>query len=231
MSVKNKKFLALIIAFGFACLPLTACSLIGNDAQKNFGKGEEVAPYRPQHLQKDKLHSLRESAPFAHPTNQNKKAVGAEWTVKTATLFKNPQEAGISMDEVLTDNETHYDLQTGEPSGVDLSKSSFLLCDITIKNISSEYMNITDLSLVYLPERDKELKLVGLPAYFFKPKEVEDSTDYYNFKLPVDKTVDTKVGWWVNLEECKKENLYLMFSYGGDSEYQQFWNLNLQGGE
>ena len=51
--------------------------------------------------------------------------------------------------------------------------------------------------------------MVGYPAYFSKPEEVEDSTDYYNFNLPADQSIDAKVGWWVDLEADSYTHLTL----------------------
>lgn len=225
MAVNRKKIILTIVTIGAVCIFTSACSKIGNIGQ--FSKENGESNERPQRLQEDKLHSLGEAALLADPTKQNPQLKGAEYTVHTAALYENPEAAGIDTSQVLTGGDTHYDLETGEPTEPDVSKADFFLCDVTIKNIRLEYMNITDLSFVCALEGSEELKMVGYPAYFSKPEEVEDSTDYYNFNLPADQSIDAKVGWWVDLEECRKESLYLMFNYGGDKEYQEYWELDL----
>ncbi len=225
MAVNRKKKILTIVIIGAVCIFTSACSKIGNIGQ--FSKENGESNERPQRLQEDRLHSLGETALLAAPTKQNPQLKGAEYTVHTAALYENPEAAGIDTSQILTGGDTHYDFETGEPTEPDVSKAAFFLCDVTIKNIRLEYMNITALSLVCLLEGSEELKMVGYPAYFSKPEEVEDSTDYYNFNLPADKSIDAKVGWWVDLEECRKENLYLMFNYGGDKEYQEYWKLDL----
>ncbi len=225
MAVNEKKKILAIVIAGMICMSATACSMIGGGGF--LGKGNGESNERPQRLQEGRLHSMGEAALLAAPTKQDPQLKGAEYTVHTAALYENPEEAGIDTSQILTDGDTHYDLETGEPTKPDVSKAAFFLCDVTIKNIRLEYMNITELSLVCLPEGSEELKMVGYPAYFSKPEEVEDSTDYYNFNLPADQSIDAKVGWWVDLEECRKENLYLMLNYGGDKEYQEYWKLDL----
>lgn len=221
MTVTRKKCLSLIVTLGM-CFAVTACSSL-----EAHGEKKTVEPERPQQVQEDKMHGFEEAVPLLDPTPQDPKRIGAEYTIKSAALYDTPEEAGLDRDQLLTGEEQCYDLVTEMPSPLDVSKAGFLLCDISIKNIYSEYMNITVLSLVHRMDDDQELKLVGYPAYFAKPEEVEDSADYYNFYLPVNQSMDAQVGWWVDLEQCKKENLYLMFNHGGDKEYQEYWELGL----
>lgn len=198
-------------------------------APDKISKEGEI-PERPQYLQAEKVHQLGEMGTLSNPTLQNLKQIGAEFTISTAVLYENPEAAGIDVNQVLAGLENCYDLSADILDASytpDFSKTYFLLCDASIKNISFEYMNITALSLVYLPDANEELKITGLPAFFSKPEEVEDKMDYYNFNLPVNTSIDIKVGWWVDMEQCEKENLYLMSNYGGDKEFQQYWELGL----
>lgn len=231
MSVSRKRVLMIIIAIiGIVCLCffLSSCSK-GRSKEQNFGKGAEKTPKRTQYLQKENVHALGNTAPYGEPTNQNPKNIGLEFTVKTAKLFKSAEEAGIDGKQVLRSNDCHYDIKMGVPVPFDVSKANFLLCDVSVKNINTQDMNITALSLVYLTPDKKDLKLVGFPAYFSKSKSGSDieNPDYYHFELPVRESMDTKIGWWVDLSECKKENLYLMLNYRGVKKLQQYWELGL----
>lgn len=221
MTVTRKDILSLIITLGI-CFTMTACSSLGVRGEKRT-----MEPERPQRVQEDKIHEFGEAVPLLNPTPQDPKRIGAEYTIKSATLYNTPEEAGLDRNHLLTGEEQRYDLATEMPSPLDVSKTGFLLCDINVKNIYSEYMNITALTLVHRMDSEQKLKMVGYPAYFAKPEAVEDSTDYYNFNLPVNQSMDAQVGWWVDLEQCKKENLYLMFNHGGDKEYQEYWELGL----
>lgn len=226
--VSVRKAILVIVVIGF-CVLGTACSGNGKDKGQTSGEKSEETKGEPQFLQKDKVHSLEEMVSLVYPTNQQPKRIGAECSVKTAKLLKTPEEAEIDSDQVLTGNDLHYDINTSVPTTLNVSKSSFLLCDVNIKNIdlTSDDMNITMLSLVYLMPEKKELKMVGLPAYFSESVGEENGIDYYHFKLPVNQSMDAKIGWWVNLEECKKENLYLAYAFGGEKELQQYWGLGL----
>ena len=145
--------------------------------------------------------------------------------------YKTPGEAGIDETQVSTEGDIHFDfdIATDIPPSFDVSKANFLVCDIRMKNINftSDDMNITMLSLVYLMPDEQELKLVGYPAYFSESIDILGNPNYYHFELPVDQSMDAKLGWWVDLEQCKKENLYVMYNHGGMEEIQQCWKLEL----
>lgn len=227
--ISKKRKLILIIA-SIISLCVLVWGFIEKNTEMNRSKedGGDIQN-QIQYLQEDKMHKLGETVLFEQPTKQNPKRIGAEYNVKKAKIFKNLEQAGIDRKEVLVEADTHYDLVNNMPSKLNVEEASFLLCDIVIKNISLEYMNITDISLVCLVENkgQKEVKLVGLPAYFFKPKNVEDPMDYYSYRLPINESMDAKIGWWIDMEECKEEGLYLMLNYGGDKKLQQYWKLNL----
>lgn len=229
MNANGKKVTLIMAAVGliFLCVFLSSCSKIGKIDGPNWGKGEGETVNKQQYLQEDKIHALNETAPLKLPTNQNPNRIAAEYTIKTAKLFDEPEEAEIDRKYILMDGDVHYDIKTGIPAALEENKSSFLLCDVAVENINSEFMNITELSLVYLTPEEKELKLVGLPAYFSESIREGDSKDYYDFEIPAGQSKDMKVGWWVDLEECKKENMYLMLNYRGDETLQQYWKLNL----
>lgn len=113
---------------------------------------------------------------FPFQTDQYPTRIGMECAIKTAGLFKTLEKTGIDEKQVSTSPDCHNDIKTEEPTPFDVSKSKFLLCDITIKNINMVLsdMNITLLSLVYLvPDKD-ELKLAGLPAYGLIPGNTPD---------------------------------------------------------
>ncbi len=230
MAVRGKRRILAMIFVEAVCLSifLSACS-----SGKGTGKIMKEKPIetanRPQRLQEGRVHALGETASLPFPTDQNPEMIGAECAVKAARLFKTPEEVGIDGKQVSTSPDCHYDIKTEEPTPVDISKSNFLLCDITIKNINMGLsdMNITLLDLVYLvPDKD-ELKLVGLPAYFSQSLDQEGGQKFYHFELPAGESMDASVGWWVDLTECKKENLYVGYNFGGDEEFQQYWKLDL----
>lgn len=212
-----------------SCIFLSACSKSGKGVAQNFGKGSEKTQNKVQSLGKNNVHPLCETASLLWPTNQNPNRVGMECTVKAATLYAKPEAANIDRTQVSTDKECHYNLKTEEPETLDFSKAHFLLCDVTLKNIhlNQDEMNITALSLVYLSPDTKELKPIGFPAYFPKSKSSVGASDYYHYALPVGQSMDAKIGWWVDLNECKKENLYVVYNYSGDKTIQQAWKLGL----
>lgn len=230
MAVRRKRRILAMIFMGTASLSilLSACSSGKETGKIKEEKSIETAN-RPQCLQEGRVHALLETALLPFPTNQNPENIGAECAVKTAKLFKTPEEVGIDEKQVSVSPDCHYDIKTEMPTTVDVSKSNFLLCDVTIKNINMDLsdMNITLLSLVYLVPDTEELTLVGLPAYFSQSLDQEGGQKFYHFELPAGESMDASVGWWVDLAECKKENLYVGYNYGGDLEFQHYWKLDL----
>lgn len=215
------------------CILLSACSKNGKGITQNSeddsGKAIKTQD-NPQSLGKDNVHALGEMASLLDPTPQNPNMVGMECTVKAAALYDKPEAANIARTQVLTSGDCHLDLKTGMPAPLDFSKVHFLLCDVTIKNIHTGLgdTNITALSLVYLlPDTKKLVSVAVLPAYFSKSQSDVNASDYFHYKLRVGQSMDAKIGWWVDLDECKKENLYVMYNYGGDKKFQQAWKLDL----
>lgn len=227
MFVSIKKIIMAVAMVGLCSCFLLACSGNGKDA--NGGKAIKTQD-DSQYLGKNNVHTLGEKVSLVSSTPQDPNTVKMECTVKAATLYDKPEAANIARTQVLTSEDCHLDLKTGMGTPLDFSKVHFLLCDITIKNIhiGSGDTNITDLSLVYLlPDTKKLVKVAALPAYFSKSQSDVNASDYFHYKLPVGQSMDAKIGWWVDLNECKKENLYVMYSYGGDKKYQQAWKLGL----
>ncbi len=228
MFISRKKIFLTVGIMGLFCsfFLLSACS--------GKGKGSEKAieeENNPQSLGKDNVYALGETVSLVGPTPQDPNMVVMECAVNAATLYDKPEAADIDSTQVLTSPDCHLDLKTETAAPFDFSKAHFLLCDITIKNIHMGLgdTNITALSLVYLLPDTKELVAVAvLPAYFSKTQGSDvNASDYFHYKLPVGQSMDAKIGWWVDLDECKKENLYVMYNYGGDKKFQQAWKLDL----
>ncbi|MDD3278165.1 MAG: DUF5027 family lipoprotein [Lachnospiraceae bacterium] len=217
-----------VVVLSCLCVFMYGCSPNVTGKGNPLNEKTEETPYKPQLLRKGQVHSLGEMAPLEDPTIQNPKAIGAECTVKTAQLFETPEAAGISEEQVKTDGEIHYDIKTERPTDLDVSKAQFLLCDLKFKNINMRLddLSITQMTLVYLTPDTEELKRVGFPVYFSESIDL-NGPKYYDFELPAGESKDMKVGWLVDLEECKKENLYLMYNYNGEEKIQESWALGL----
>ncbi len=181
-------------------------------------------------FQKDKVVGLGETEPLCFPTNDNPERIGIECTVNAAKLYNTPEEAGLDGTQVRTDtDDLLYDMETEVPVPLDTSKVSFLLCDVKIKNINLDLgeLNITALDVVCLTPDGKELRHSGLPAYFSEASDEMGGPQYYDFELPVGQSMDAKIGWWIDLEQYKKENLYVMYNFGGNLDIQRLWELDL----
>ena len=122
-----------------------------------------------------------------------------------------------------------YDMDTEMPVPLDTSKVSFLLCDVKIKNINLDLdqLNITALDVVCLTADGNELRHTGLPAYFSEASDELSGQKYYDYELSAGQSMDAKIGWWIDLGQCKKENLYVMYNFGGDLDTQRLWKLDL----
>lgn len=194
-------------------------------------EGESVESSAGKEFRQDKVLQLGETASLGFPTVDNPKRIGAECTVNAAKLYNNPKEAGLDEKKVLTDaGDLLYDIETEIPvSPLDTSKLSFLLCDVSIKNISLDLgeLNITMLNVAGLTSDGKELRHTGLPAYYSEAVHEISDRHFYDFDIPAGQSVDIKIGWWIDLEQYKKENLYVIYNFGGDYGLQSLWKLDL----
>lgn len=191
-------------------------------------KSEEIQNRKM--FQKDKVVGLGETEPLYFPTNDNPERIGIECTVNAAKLYNTPEEAGLDGTQVRTDaGDLLYDMDTEMPVPLDTSKVSFLLCDVKIKNINLDLdqLNITALDVVCLTADGNELRHTGLPAYFSEASDELSGQKYYDYELSAGQSMDAKIGWWIDLGQCKKENLYVMYNFGGDLDTQRLWKLDL----
>lgn len=192
------------------------------------GKSEKTT--NGSELLQDKVLQLGETEQLCFPTIDDPERIGIECTVNAAKLYNTPEEAGLEEAELLTDTDLLYDIETRLPvSPLDTSKLSFLLCDVSIKNINLDLgeLNITELQVAGLKPDGKELRSTGLPAYFSEAADEVGGPKYYHLDIPTGQSVDVKIGWWIDLEQYKKENLYVTYNLGGIIYIQRFWKLDL----
>lgn len=225
-----KKASSLLLCSSFLCGVLAGCSVtLDQDKYAKVGKPVE----RPEEqLQTDKIYQLGETVSTMFPDNLRYKPDGypyasMEYTLQAAALYEHPEEAGIDMGQVLVNGEVCYDLETEVPYDPDYSQTSFLLCDVLIRNPGIGYPNITELGVVCRMNEEGKLGWTGYPAYFSMPEEARDDSDGYNYFLPVGQSMEAKVGWWIDMEQCKKENLYLSLNHGSEESLEAYWELKL----
>lgn len=226
-----KKISSLLLCSCFICCILMGCGAFSNqDKMAKVGKPlERPEEYLP--IDKNKLHQLGETVLTLYPDKPGSPYASMEYTMKTAVLYEQPEDAGIDMNQVLVTGDLVYDLETGIPeTAPDVSKLSFLLVDVVIRNPGREYQNITELDVVCRMDEEGKLGWTGYPAYFSMPEEARDELDAYNYHLPVNESMEAWVGWWIDMEQCrKKENLYLALNHGSEEGLgiEAYWELNL----
>lgn len=200
-------------------------------AQNLLGaEGQSEKTTNGSELLQDKVLQMGETEPLCYPTKDDPERIGIEYTVNAAKLYNTPEEAELDKAEVLTEGDLLYDIETEAPvSPLDTSKLSFLLCDVSIKNVNLDLgeLNITDLQVAGLKPDGKELRSTGLPAYFSEAADEMGGPKYYHLDIPAGQSVDAKIGWWIDLEQYKKENLYVTYNLGGVIYIQRFWKLDL----
>lgn len=200
-------------------------------AQNLLGaEGQSEKTTNGSELLQDKVLQMGETEPLCYPTKDDSERIGIECTVNAAKLYNTPEEAELDKAEVLTEGDLLYDIETEAPvSPLDTSKLSFLLCDVSIKNVNLDLgeLNITDLQVAGLKPDGKELRSTGLPAYFSEAADEMGGPKYYHLDIPAGQSVDAKIGWWIDLEQYKKENLYVTYNLGGVIYIQRFWKLDL----
>ena len=146
-----------------------------------------------------------------------------------AKLYSSPEEAAIQRDQMV--NASFYNLPSGDGEIVykDVAEFSLLVCDINIKNIDAEYLNIAALSLIYMEPDSRETKCITDPCYFSKSISIAepDNSDYFHYELSKGDSMDAKVAWAVDTDVYDKNNFYRCTSYGGDESVVKYIKLDL----
>lgn len=146
-----------------------------------------------------------------------------------AKLYSSPEEAAIQREQMV--NASFYNLPSGDGEIVykDIAEFSLLVCDINIKNIDAEYLNIAALSLIYMEPDSKETKCITDPCYFSKSISIDEpnNSDYFHYELSKGDSMDAKVAWVVDTDVYDKNNFYLCTSYGGDESVVKYIKLDL----
>ena len=175
------------ISLACLCVSLSACSYstkqdapVGMSSQEqpdNSGKAGskgEADGFASADSAEEKSESLLSKA-------QN--LLGAEGKSEKTT---NGSELLQDKAKVLMEGNRLYDIETRIPvSPLDTSKLSFLLCDVSIKNINLDLgeLNITELQMACLKPDGKELRSTGLPAYFSEAADEVDGPKYYHLDI------------------------------------------------
>ena len=103
--------------------------------------------------------------------------------------------------------------------------SPMLILDVTVTNVNSEDCNISIFQLVE-KGKDNEVIWIGSPCYYSEGKDVE-SSKYYHFPLLPAQSVNMKIGWYINPDDCDLGKIYLTDNLNGGEEYTSYVNLKL----
>lgn len=214
------------ICIFFLCISLIGCSKISRlTGKENGGKGKYVDVENTFKIGKKKVNHLGEKIKIAQPTARDDKNIGYESVVQKAIIVNTPAEEGITTDKLLA--ASYYKTQE-EPISIEVEKSAesnMVLCDLDITNINVDEHNISTFSLVSEDEK-KEMQLVGYPT-FFSNAQSSDSSKYYHFTLLRGQTLSVRIGWYIDLDDYERENLYLAANFGGDEDYVSYIKLEL----
>ena len=201
MSINNRKWTTFTATISLACLCvfLPACSAstkqdaaVGMSSQEESGCSEKASS-QEQPDNSEKAESQEETGGSASADNAEEKSesllskaqnlLGAEGKSEKTT---NGSELLQDKAKVLMEGDRLYDIETRIPvSPLDTSKLSFLLCDVSIKNINLDLgeLNITELQMACLKPDGKELRSTGLPAYFSEAADEVDGPKYYHLDI------------------------------------------------
>lgn len=214
--VKSKKYFLFILSI--LCVCVLASVLVGCASLKGKITGSGQTGGKPAgtvvlaNRSITKKQTKRVGEPFDAMSlrNKNDKYVLWECTVQKAKLYSKPSEAGIDTNKLI---QCDYYKNPDDPKTIPTSVSAdsmMLLCDIEIKNIADDQPNVTELTLVSKNSKG-DAEIVAFPNYFSQPENPK--TKYYSLNLAKGSTKTVQVGWYINLNDFKKESLYLAMGY------------------
>ncbi len=189
--------------------------ITGSDQADGGGKPAGTVNVADNSITKERTKQIGETFDAMGLKNENDTFVRLECTVKKAKLYNKPSEAGIDTDKLI---QCDYYKKADEPELIPASisaDSTMLLCDIEIKNIADDEPDATEFTLVSKNSKG-DAEIVAYPNYFSQPENAD--TQYYHFHLAKGSTQTVQVGWYLNLNDFKKENLYLATGFDSSSE-------------
>jgi len=188
-------------------------------ADSNFNeKVEEAIEHRiPLGADEEQVHSIgnKFSLMWGEETEQY------EITVNNVDFFDSMDDIGGSIADTRIDRESmeryYYDL--GSNSFIDGRK--LVVADITIKNKSVPALD-DEHNIGIVSIRDFGYKICEDAVYFSDHPEQVTSSNYYHYILPIGESKTVKVGWVINMNDYKAEDLYLIFGMGTEDRLKQY---------
>lgn len=203
--IRKNAITGLLLSTLLGTAGLTGCVQEGNEQVSNNAsvvsagqQGQSTAANLPQKINPDRL----------YPANQMVEFNGAEYTLQRAQLLPTSEQAGISSQQLLPIDPIID--QNGTVIEQDPAKLHFLLCDITVKNVDADIMDISMFSVVYAPSDQSTIVSMGLPAYFSHPK---NSDAPYQYRLGKGQSMEVQIAWLVDAEHFPSADLYLALNF------------------
>ena len=204
-----------IFCIALILISITGCSKISK------GKGKTIE--QKYYVNQEREVQLGDIVEKKEPLQGNEENISIRYTVNQATLYNNPTEASVRKEEIMPIIEYP---KSGVLVSVDEAMNSpMLILDVMVTNVNSEDCNISIFQLVE-KGKDNEVIWIGSPCYYSEGKDVE-SPEYYHFPLLPAQSVNMKIGWYINPDDCDLGKIYLTDNLNGGEEYTSYVNLKL----
>lgn len=227
---KTCKMITIMLS-GVLVVSMMGCS----SKSENYGKGKDEPIERTYQITDKHSYQIGDKVEKILPLPENEKNVSIRYVVNDAKIYANPTEAGIAQEQIIPKIEYQKRMLEGGDSVTreEAMKSPFVLVDITITNVNDKEPNVSVFSLVSKKEKENEedkedLMIIGTPCYYSQAKEEMESQKYWDFSLLPGESTTMKIGWYVNLEDCTPESIFLTDNLYGDEKWTGYVDLGLE---
>lgn len=147
-----------------------------------------------------------------------------EITVNSVNEYDSLGDVGASISDTrlgYVESQEIYDLNS------DAFKNShkFIVCDITVKNISVELPN-DEQNAGWFSIKDFSYTMVNDAVWFSNHPDEKNVQNYYHYTLPVGEIMTFKIGWIYDEREYSFEDLFLVVGSGTSDDFKEYVYLS-----
>lgn len=175
-------------------------------------------------IEEEQIHHIGEEIARVCPTMENEENVSMNYMIEKVTMVSDFEEIGIREEQVMASIEYIKNGDFMTITSEDMKKNPMLILDIKITNVNEEDPNISTFTLV--KRKGDEIEQFTSPCYYSLGKDIKEE-EYYHFSLEKGDTTDVRVGYYIDKEEERLEDVMLTDNYGGDDEITNYVDLGL----
>lgn len=198
-----------------------------------FGKGSEKDIQAIEYfMEDDRVYQLEKEVPYFGPANEELENPDAKFIVKSAKVYNNPAEFGLTIDQIRKVDDQRAIEKNQKITKEVIMEAPIVILDISLTEIEEiPNNNISNFTLVELAE-DNQMKIISAPCYFSEGvHDTKSAVDgYYHYTLEPEESMEFQIGFYLGADDYQLENLYLADQGEAEAERIHYIDMNLKGG-